>query len=256
MKAARALAALFAVSWIVLPGFGAIDLAVTWSADWPQVLEAGWGLFFTVLVGAAFVLVAARPRAPRPAAAQLTVATGSLAVSALIAEELRLLWPAAALAVQTAVVSWLFRREWRAGGSVRAPGSRVSAPLLLLAAAGVIPWLAYALDMWASNREDGLDRDITLGIDHYAVQGALALTLAILPFLAARRSELRPFVPACSGVAAAYLGLVSFAWPDAAGGLERRWSVAAMAWGVALLAVALAQHLSRRSARAVEGPGR
>jgi hypothetical protein len=38
----RATAGLFAVSWVVLPGFGAIDLAVTWSADWPQVLEAGW----------------------------------------------------------------------------------------------------------------------------------------------------------------------------------------------------------------------
>ena len=44
--------------WIVLPGFGAIDLSVTWSPDWPQVLEAGWGLQFTVLVGAPFVVAA------------------------------------------------------------------------------------------------------------------------------------------------------------------------------------------------------
>ena len=37
------LSGLFAVSWFVLPGFAVIDLSVTWNADWPQVLEAGWG---------------------------------------------------------------------------------------------------------------------------------------------------------------------------------------------------------------------
>ena len=62
--AVRLLAGLFAVGWLVFPGFGAIDLSVTWDADWPQVLEAGWGLFFTVIVGAAFALVALRPRRP------------------------------------------------------------------------------------------------------------------------------------------------------------------------------------------------
>ena len=43
VAALRAIAGLFALSWIVVPGFGAIDLAVTWSSDWLQVLEAGWG---------------------------------------------------------------------------------------------------------------------------------------------------------------------------------------------------------------------
>ena len=38
----RAFAVLFAFSWIVLPGFGAIDLSVTWDPEWEQVLEAGW----------------------------------------------------------------------------------------------------------------------------------------------------------------------------------------------------------------------
>ena len=64
--AARALSGLFAVSWLVLPGFGLIDLSVTWNADWPQVLEAGWGLFATVIVAAAFVLFAVWPRTAMP----------------------------------------------------------------------------------------------------------------------------------------------------------------------------------------------
>ena len=106
-----------------------------------------------------------------------------------------------------------------------------------MALAGVIPWLAYALHMWALNRENRSDSDITLGIDHYSVQGALALSLAVLPVLAALREDARPFVPLCASLAAFYLGLVSLAWPSSPGGLGRAWSVAAMAWALSLAAV-------------------
>jgi hypothetical protein len=75
------LSGIFAFGWIVLPGFGAIDLTVTWDPDWPQVLEAGWGLYFTVVVGVPFVVAAARPRAAAPGTAQLAVAAFALAVS-------------------------------------------------------------------------------------------------------------------------------------------------------------------------------
>jgi hypothetical protein len=47
----------------------------------------------------------------------------------------------------------------------------------------------------------------------------------------------------CTSVAASYLGLVSLAWPDAAGGLGRTWSIAAIAWGVALLAAVFSQRI-------------
>ena len=86
--------------------------------------------------------------------------------------------------------------------------------------------------MWALNREDRSDSDVTLGIDHYSVQGALALSLALLPLLAAFREDVRPFVPVCASVAAFYLGLVSLAWPNSPGGFGRAWSVAAMAWAL------------------------
>ena len=124
---------------------------------------------------------------------------------------------------------------WRTAPSSRA----ASAPTLALAGLGVVPWLAYAIDMWAANREARPDTDITNGIDHYAVQGALGLALAVLPALAALRPALTPFVPVCAGIAAAYLGLVSVAWQDAAGGFGRAWSAAAVAWGLALIASAL-----------------
>lgn len=243
---ARVLAALFAASWIVLPGFGVIDLSVTWSSDWPQVLEAGWGLFFTVLVGVAFVAVAARPGSSGPPVAQLAVAAFVLAVSVVAAREAPLVWVPVVLAVETVAVAWLAASSWRAW----TVSWGASAPMLALAAMGVVPWLAYALDMWSASRDERPDSDITNGIDHYAVQGALGLALAGLPLLAALRTALVPLVPVCAGISAAYLGLVSFAWQDAAGGFGRAWSAAAMAWGLGLVAVGLVAAF-RRSRRAI-----
>ncbi len=226
----RALSAAFAVSWLVLPGFGVIDLLVTWSSSWPQVLEAGWGLFFTVLVAAPFALVAARPRAAGPAIAQLAIAVMALAISAVAAGEARLGLFVAALVVETAI----------AGIAIHGRAGRrrygLSRPLLLLGFVAAVPWLAYAWHIWALDRDDLSDSDVTVGIDHYSVQGALALALAVLPPFAAVRRDLRPFVPICAGVVAVYLGIVSAAWPDAAGGLGRTWSVAAIVWGVGLTA--------------------
>jgi hypothetical protein len=243
---ARVLAVLCAASWIVFPGFGAIDLSVTWDPEWPQVLEAGWGLFFTVLVGAPFVLVAFRPGSAGPPVAQLAVAALALAVSVVAGGETPLALVAVLLGLETLLVAWLSGPALRS----RTASRRTSAPLLVLSAAGVVPWLAYALDMWAANRNGRPDTDITNGIDHYAVQGALGLALAVLPPLAARRAQLVPLVPVCTGIAAAYLGLVSFAWQDAAGGFGRAWSVAAMAWGVGLVVVSLAAVLRSRPANA------
>jgi hypothetical protein len=242
----RVLAGLFAASWIVLPGFGVIDLSVTWSSEWPQVLEAGWGLFFTVLVGVAFLVIATRPRSAGPAVAQLAVATIALAVSVVAGREAALTWVPVLLAVETVVVVRLARSSWRSALASRG----ANAPTLALAALGVVPWLTYAVDMWAANREGRPDSDITNGIDHYEVQGALGLALAVLPALAALRPALIPLAPFCAGIAAAYLGLVSFAWEDAAGGFARTWSAAAMAWGLCLVAVSLAAAV-RRSRRAV-----
>ena len=245
----RAIAGLFAFGWIVLPGFGAIDLAVTWNSDWPQVLEAGWGLFFTALVGAAFVLVATRPRACGPGLIQLVLTSGALAVSAAVADEPPLFWLAAALALETAIVGGLSRRPRRGVGVAQMP-TGVSRPLLLLAGLGVVPWLAYAVDMWRLNRDGRIDADITIGVDHYAVQGALGLALAVLPFVAALRSDVRPFIPLCTGIAASYLGLISFVWSEAAGGFGRAWSAAAIAWGLALVAVPLVERLRTTPVRA------
>ena len=63
------------MTWFVFPGFGLIDLSVTWDPEWPQVLEAGWGLYMTLLVGVPFTVMAIRGRVYlQPAVAQLSIA--------------------------------------------------------------------------------------------------------------------------------------------------------------------------------------
>jgi hypothetical protein len=247
--AVRALSCLFAASWLVVPGFGLIDLSVTWNAEWPQVLEAGWGLFATVIVAAAFVRVAAWPRTATPGTAQLMVATVSLAIAALVAKETKLFVLVAFLGLQTAILGALLGVAWGTRAEPQRRRSQSSRLLLMIAAAGAVPWLSYALHMWTLNREDRSDGDVTLGIDHYSVQGALALALVLLPVSAALRADLRPFVAVCTSVTASYLGLVSLAWPDAAGALGWAWSVAALAWGLALVAAAFSDRLRLASLR-------
>lgn len=229
----RALAAAFALSWLVLPGFGLIDLSVSWNPDWPQVLEAGWGLYFTVLVGGAFALVAARPRTSTPAVVQLFVAAGALAVSAIVAHELRLLAFSGAVALEAVIVMGV-------PGRVPAGPLRGSRSLLVLAGLGIVPCVVYSLRMYEFDREGRPDGDISVGIDHYSVQGALGLAVAILAVLVAVWPSGRRFTGCCTGIAAAYLGLVSLAWPDAAGGFSRPWSAAAIVWGAAVVTASLA----------------
>src|SRR6185436_20000022 len=176
--------------------------------------------------------------------AQLAVAALALAVSVVAGREAPLAWVPVLVAVETLVVASLAGASWRSWTASRG----TFRPTLWLAAIGLVPWLAYALDMWAANRDRRPDSDITNGIDHYAVQGALGLALAVLPLLAAPRPVLTPLVPVCAGISAAYLGLVSFAWQDAAAGFGRAWSVAAMVCGLGLVAVSLAAAVRRSHA--------
>src|SRR4029453_8122330 len=56
----------------------------------------------------------------------------------------------------------------------------VSWPLAATAAIAAGPWFAYAADMWAANREGQAPTEITIGMNHWAIQGALALAIATL----------------------------------------------------------------------------
>lgn len=247
----RVLAACCALSWLAFPGFGVPDLAVTWDPRWAVVLEAGWGLFSTVLVAGPFLSLAVRPRRPGPALAQLWVCVGALAVAVPAASEPPLLVLAALLAVEAGLVSALTRgaRPGEARTIDRSPA------FLALATVGVVGWTAYAVPMFRADRTEP-SVDVSVGVEHYAVQGAFALAVAALVTLAAVWAPARRQPALSAGVAGGYLALVSLASPAADAAVGRGWSLAGLAWGVAVVLAALVTTMrptARRAPRPADG---
>lgn len=235
----RALSVLFALGWLG-PGFGLVDLSATWDPGWSQVLEAGWGLLFTVHVGGGLLAVAVGPRRPAAGLVELTLVAAVLVLSAAAAGEGPAIMLAGILAVQVVVLVRLLRG---------APGVAPVVPVHLapwpamavLAVLGALPWCVYAVSMYRANRAgmcSALD-EITLDVDHCAVQGGLAVTLAALSVLAACWPAGRLLLGSSVALSATYLGLVSAAWPGTPGAYGRTWSVLSIAWSAALIALAL-----------------
>lgn len=225
----RGVAVLFALTWLSVPGWGAIDLSVSWSADWNPVLSGGWGLFFSVLVAAPFLVVALRPTAAAPAVWTISVASGCLLVAAVISLEpqivgliIWLLLGLVAVALPPVVERW-----YPVNLDIRVPW------LVLVAVTGV-PWLAYAWVMAGRNRQHRPDTDFSSSVDHYSVQAALALALFALSVFAAcwprGRRQLGTYVAVCS----LYFGVLSLGWPGYPGSVERGWAIASVVWGFAV----------------------
>jgi hypothetical protein len=227
----RILLVLCTLSWWVLPGMGLIDLSVTWDPEWPVMLEAGWGLLFTFGLGLPFLVVAVRPGLARAALAQLYVVAGALLVGALVGLEPQAWWIFAGLVLEVPLVHALARRTPSAW-------TRPHPPLLVLAVAATPVGLAYAWEMARLNRLALITSDVTNSVDHYSVQGALALALCALPAVAAFRPEAARLLGTSAGLSAAYLALVSYHWPGVSAGFGTAWSVAVMAWSVAVVVAA------------------
>jgi len=196
------------------------------------MLEAGWGLYMTLLVGIPFTAVAVRPRAAAVAAVQLYVAAGALIVSAIPAFEWQLLVLGAVIIVETVVVTGLPSLP-----DFEPPRRGSWHPLWIPAVVGTIPWLVYAMAMWDLNRQDRIDGDITTGIDHYSVQGAFALVSIVLVTFAALWPTGRVLMGMCVGLSALYLGLVSWVWHPTLASFNQTWSGLCVLWGGAVSAL-------------------
>jgi hypothetical protein len=236
---ARVVAAFSAVTWLFFPGFGLIDFSVTWDEDWAVVLEASWATTMCVLVAGSFIALAATPRRPAPAVVTLTGTLAAWLVAVVLGLEPALLLYVGLLAVQIALVTWLLSRTpGREAVPVR---WAVRWPLLLVAVAAVVPWLSHAERMFRASRRDAGEtiNELTMGVDHYTVQGAWALVLPALAVLAACRPRGRAHLGLGVGLSAGYVGVVSYAFPGTWGGFSPSWSLACTAWAaaVALLAV-------------------
>jgi hypothetical protein len=223
----RGLAGLSALTWWVLPGMGVIDLTVTWDPDWPVMLEAGWGLLCTVGLGLPFLLAAVAPAYARAALAQVLVVAAALAVAAVMAQEPPMWWFFVLLVLEVPLLLLL-----SSGPSATA---RRRPALLGLAAVAAPVALSDAWSMFADNRALHFDGDITNGVDHYAVQGALGLVLVALPVAAGLGAPGRRLLGTSTALMAGYLGLVGYQWVDVQADLGNAAALAAMAWAAAAL---------------------
>ena len=215
-----------ALTWWGLPGFGGIDLGVTWSSAWPVMLEAGWGLLMTVGLGLPFLATAIRPSVGRAALVQVYVVAAALLVGAVLGLEPQAWWIFVLLAIELPPLILAAR------GDIGDP--LPSRALTILTIVAVLPALAYAWHMCAQNRLGLASGDITLGTDHYSVQAAVALSLVGLPAVASYWPATRRLLGTSTAVMAGYLGLVSVGWPDAVAGFSPAWSVAVLVWAVAI----------------------
>jgi len=230
--AVRVLALVWALGALVLPGFGLIDLSVSWDADWPVMLEAGWGLFFTAFVGLAFLVIAARPRAAAAPFVQLWLSSGCLVLAGALSAEPPALFAAALVALAVVSVGGAAPSRWRGRW-----GLRPLRPLVLLAVVAAAPAAVYAWQMTGRNREAG-GLDLTMGVDHYAVQAAVGLAIVASTAVAACWPGGRRLLCFSAGASAGYLGLVSYNWPATPGGVGSAWSLSALVWGALVLVVA------------------
>ena len=225
----RILLVLCTLTWWVLPGMGVIDLTVTWDPEWPVMLEAGWGVLFTVGIGLPFLVTAIRPRLASASLAQLYVVAGALLIGCLVGVEPQAWWIFAMLAIELPLLHHVAR------GSTL--GARSLSPIMLgCAVVAAFPALGYAWDMTVQNRRSLITSDITNETDHYAIQAAVALTLVALPAVSAWWPGARRLLGTSTALMAAYLGLVSYHWVLADAGFSHAWSVAVMGWA-ALVAV-------------------
>lgn len=232
------LAALLALVAAV-PFFGLIDLGtVVGLADpayrWNVPLEASWGALFTFFLAAPFVRIAWAER-PGAACLQLLVTAAALAVAAVAGAEARLLLLAVAVGASAVLLLLLGPRvspAWR-------PDGLSDGPSLLLAVSGLAIWLPYALSAFARSR-DGTDADeVTVGIGHWPVQGALGVALVLAAVALALRRPLR-LLRVAVVLSGALLGATALAYPDRLGATEGPvWAVVALAWAAAVALVPL-----------------
>jgi hypothetical protein len=230
----RLVAALFTVLALVAL-FGIVDLAVVFSPSdefRPIVmLEAGWGLLFTVLVAGAFAAVAMWPRRCTPPLVQIGVVVVALAAAAAVGAGSALLLVAVGLAVALIILVVMLPRDreplWPRPGST-------SWPLAAVTVAGAVGWLWYGTSMFVLAHRPSVAADDTLGVNHYQVQAALAVALVGLAGLTVRWPRFRVWIGISAGIAAAALGASDLAWPHSAGASPVGWAVCAVIWGVLL----------------------
>lgn len=221
--------------------FGVIDLSVVIAHDERfrgfYLLETGWGLLYTVLVGLPLVGFALRPRSA-VALQQVFVVGVAVLAGAAVAPAPAQVVPGLLLAGTAVGLSGWSGHGWvpLRGLTVRGVDLR----MVVLVVVVVVAAVAYAVQVLHA-AGTGEPDDETWGLRHLPMQASFGLSVAAAAGLsalarAAHRSGWQ--VPAASAaVSAGWFGLVSFAYPDLLGSLGRPTGVATICWGLTLAGV-------------------
>ena len=240
LTAVRIVAVLAVLLWWLFM-YGLIDLSTPFGAVPADLqfydvymLEGGWGLLYTVLLGVPAVALLWRPASPHPAV-QHVVVGAALALAAVATPELGHLLPAAAaIGLGLGVLTITAGGPRWPSGYLRSPRGLWWVPAAV-AAAAVVPAVGYALECLDAARA-GVPGDDTNGLDHWPAQGAFAVAVVLVAAHAVLARGGR--VPAwCAAVSAAWFGALSWTYPDHLASAGTTGGVAAMAWAVAYIAV-------------------
>ena len=185
----KAVAVLVAVASLTI-NFGLIDLidGYTGFVDQArnQVLDAGWGLVFGVILPIGLLSQLRRPERRIAGIQQTGIVALALALAAVLGGAWSYLALAAGIAGACAVLVALHP----ARGTFLARGRRLEPAMLALAAVGALPALVYAWRMASAQRRDLPPADaVSNGLHHWTVMAALGLLVLLLALLAGLRTS-------------------------------------------------------------------
>jgi branched-subunit amino acid permease len=221
--------------------FGLIDLidGYTGYVDQArnQVLDAGWGLVFGVIVPLGLLAQLRRPERRIAGIQQTAVVAFALAVAGIAGEE----WWYLALAAGITGACAALLALHPARRTLLARGRHLEPVLLALAAVAAIPCLVYAWRMVSAQRRDLPPADaVTNGLHHWTVMTALSLLVLLLVVLAALRTTGWRLPAISASIAAGAWAISCLLAPGSAAGSEgHAWAWTALVWGVVTLTATL-----------------
>lgn len=244
MTLRRLVAGLLCLFW-ALPWFGVIDLltAALRDPDFTHgyALEAGWGLFHLLLVAAPLAFLVVRPGAGVPLA-MLAVATAAVLLAALWSSSGPVALEGLGLVATVLLVGL---------GRYPRPALRRPDPVALALAVVAVPAALWYAATWvnAMDPTPSLD-DVTNGVSHYPLQGALGFALVGVCVLVATTGS--RFAAGCVAASSVGFGVESWVDPGLDASLGRTGGALLAAWGLLVVAAALRSGHADRVAAPVD----
>jgi hypothetical protein len=232
--------------------FGLIDLIDGYTGyidqERNQVLDAGWGLVFGVILPLGLLAQLRRPERRIAGIQQTAVVALALAMACVAGEA----WRYGALAAGVAGVCAVLVALHPARATFLARGQHLDVIMLVLAVVAAVPSVGYAWRMASAQRDDLPPADaVSNGLHHWSVMTALALLVPLLVLLSALRT-MGWRIPAISAsIAAGGWAISCLLAPQSAAGSEgHAWGLAVLGWAVVTFTAGL---WPRHRDRAVHG---